>query len=101
MIRVHAIALLLAGVAELGGGSGGGPTFAPAAELGQAGGEPVIPAIDDRGGGDIPAVGRVLPVAQDGAAVIGETLLVHGRRFGRQPTVTVGGMAAAVVSRTE
>ena len=73
----------------------------PAAELGQASGDPVITAIEDRGGGDIPSVGRVLPVAQDGVAVIGETLLVRGRHFGRQPTVAIAGKAATVVSRTE
>jgi hypothetical protein len=100
--RSAALAIVCA--ASLGTHSGcasGGLAVVPAAELGQGGGQPVITAIEDRGGGDIPAVGQVLPVAQDGIAVVGETLLVHGRNFGRQPTVAVAGHAAAVVSRTE
>ena len=40
------------------------------------------------------------PHASDGSAVIGETLWIRGRQFGRQPTVTLGGKVAAVVSRT-
>src|SRR4029079_8720428 len=36
----------------------------------------------------------------DGVAVIGETLWVRGRSFGRQPAVTVGGRPAAVLGRT-
>ena len=36
----------------------------------------------------------------DGVAVIGETLWIRGRSFGRQPAVTVGGRPAAVLGRT-
>ena len=36
----------------------------------------------------------------DGVAVIGETLWIRGRAFGRQPAVTVGGRPAAVLART-
>ena len=36
----------------------------------------------------------------DGVAVIGETLWIRGRSFGRQPAVTVGGRPAAVLART-
>jgi hypothetical protein len=100
-IACAALGSVAAGATAPGCASSGGLAVVPAADLGQASGAPVISAIEDRGGGDIPAVGQVLPVAQDGIAVIGETLLVRGRNFGRQPTVAIAGRAAAVVSRTE
>ncbi len=78
-----------------------GTQVVPASELPEGGGRPAITAIVDRGGGDIPSVGRITPVTQDGYAVVGEALLVEGRNFGRQPTVYVAGRPATVVSRTE
>ena len=69
-------------------------------ELDEGGSTPRILAIEDLGGIDIPAVGQLRPHASDGIAVIGETLCIRGRHFGRQPTVTVGGKVAAAVSRT-
>jgi hypothetical protein len=61
---------------------------------------PVITEIGDLGGGDVPLSGTLKPEASDGIAVIGETLWIHGKSFGRQPAVTVGGRPAAVLART-
>jgi hypothetical protein len=69
-------------------------------DLDEASGSPRITAVEDMGGIDIPAVGQVRPHASDGVAVIGETLCIRGKQFGRQPTVSVGGQVAAAVSRT-
>jgi hypothetical protein len=52
-------------------------------------------------GADIPLNGQLrLNGRSDGYAVIGETLWVRGKSFGRQPTVTIGGRPARVWSRT-
>jgi hypothetical protein len=61
---------------------------------------PVVTEIDDLGGGDVPLQGRLALEPSDGIAVVGETLWIHGRSFGRQPAVTVGGRPAAVLART-
>jgi hypothetical protein len=69
-------------------------------DLDEASGRPRIDEIRDIGGSDIPAVGGVRLAASDGTAVIGETLWIRGGNFGRQPTVSLGGKAVTVVSRT-
>ena len=69
-------------------------------DLDEAGGKPRIVAVRDIGGTDIPALGALRMGAADATAVVGETLWVRGSQFGRQPTVTMGGRVAAVVSRT-
>jgi hypothetical protein len=69
-------------------------------DLDEASGSPRITSVEDLGGIDIPAVGQLRPHASDGVAVIGETLCIRGKQFGRQPTVSVGGQVAAAVSRT-
>ena len=69
-------------------------------DLDEATGTPRIDEIRDIGGTDIPAVGVLRLANSDGAAVIGETLWIRGGNFGRQPTVSLGGKAVAVVSRT-
>ncbi len=89
------LSLLLAACATSGAGTAVEPR-----DLDPAGGPPRIGAVEDLGGIDIPAIGQVRPHASDGVAVIGETLCIRGRHFGRQPTVSVGGQVAAVVSRT-
>jgi IPT/TIG domain len=61
---------------------------------------PEVTGIVDVGGGDVPLAGEVGMEPSDGVAVIGETLWIHGRSFGRQPTVMVGGRPAAVLGRT-
>jgi hypothetical protein len=93
-----ALLLLLAGPAAC---AGAGPrTVVEPRELDQADSAPRILAVEDLGGIDIPAIGQVRPHASDGIAVIGETLCIRGRQFGRLPTVAVGGRVAAAVSRT-
>jgi hypothetical protein len=49
---------------------------------------------------DVPVLGELRPGRSDGVAVVGEVLWIHGRSFGRQPTVLVAGRPAAVLSRT-
>jgi hypothetical protein len=57
--------------------------------------------VTDLAGANIPLNGELrLRGRDDGTAVIGETLWIRGRSFGRQPTVTVGGRPARVWSRT-
>ena len=84
----------------LAGCASSGLKIIPAGELGEAGGTPSISGVIDRGGGDIAGSGTLAPVTGDGIAVIGEVLHVRGRNFGRQPTVTIGGAATAVVARS-
>ena len=69
-------------------------------DLAEASGKPRIDEIRDIGGADIPAVGVLRLASSDGSAVIGETLWIRGNNFGRQPTVSLGGKAVTVVSRT-
>ena len=69
-------------------------------DLDEAAGRPRIDEIRDIGGSDIPAVGVLRLASSDGSAVIGETLWIRGSNFGRQPTVSLGGKAVTVVSRT-
>ncbi len=69
-------------------------------DLPEANGRPQVTAVDDLGGRDVPANGDLRPAPGDGIAVIGEALWIRGKNFGRQPTVTIGGRVAAVLSRT-
>src|SRR4051812_11527963 len=69
-------------------------------DLAETSGSPEVTGIADVGGGDVALTGTLAMQAPDGVAVIGETLWVRGRSFGRQPTVLVGGRPAAVLGRT-
>jgi hypothetical protein len=72
-------------------------------DISESSSAPVVTDVADLGGGDVPLAG-MLPLtdaASDGIAVIGETLWIHGRSFGRQPSVVVGGRPAAVLARTQ
>ncbi len=69
-------------------------------EVAETSSVPDITAVTDVGGGDVPLHGELTMEESDGVAVIGETLWVRGRSFGRQPTVEVGGRPAAVLGRT-
>jgi hypothetical protein len=69
-------------------------------DIREASGTPEITDIADVGGGDVPLTGNLGMQASDGVAVIGETLWIRGRGFGRQPAVLVGGRPAAVLGRT-
>lgn len=72
-------------------------------DLAESSSAPVVTEVADLGGGDVPLTGS-LPLdasaASDGVAVVGETLWIHGRSFGRQPSVIIGGRPAAVLART-
>jgi hypothetical protein len=94
-VRLSAVFALSAGCA-----AAGPRTAVEPRELDEAGSAPGITAVEDLGGIDIPAIGEVRPHGSDGVAVIGEALCIRGRQFGRQPTVSIGGRVAAVVSRT-
>src|SRR6185436_1683558 len=61
---------------------------------------PEVTEVADVGGGDVALTGTLAMQSPDGVAVIGETLWIKGRAFGRQPAVTVGGRPAAVLGRT-
>src|SRR3712207_3700717 len=89
------VPLLFAGCA-----AAGPHTVVEPRELDEAGGTPRITAVEDLGGIDVPSVGQLRARAGDGVAVIGETLCIRGRHFWRQPTVSIGGQAAAALSRT-
>jgi hypothetical protein len=69
-------------------------------DLAESSSAPEVTDIADLGGGDVPLQGLLPLEASDGVAVVGETLWIHGRSFGRQPFVTVGGRPAAVLART-
>ncbi len=69
-------------------------------DIPEAAGTPEITEVVDVGGGDVPLTGTLAMESSDGVAVIGETLWLRGRSFGRQPTVLVGGRPAAVLGRT-
>jgi IPT/TIG domain len=69
-------------------------------DLAESSSAPVVTDIADLGGGDVPLQGVLTVEPSDGVAVVGETLWIHGRSFGRQPAVSVGGRPAAVLART-
>jgi hypothetical protein len=69
-------------------------------DISESASTPEITDITDVGGGDVPLSGTLPMQAADGVAVVGETLWIRGRSFGRQPTVVVGGRPAAVLGRT-
>jgi hypothetical protein len=105
---VHAIqgaAIVVAALAAaLGGALAGCATAHTIVEdpfdVAETSSAPDVTAIVDVGGGDVPLQGELTMEPSDGVAVIGETLWVRGRSFGRQPTVQVGGRPAAVLGRT-
>jgi hypothetical protein len=69
-------------------------------DLAESSGSPEVTEVADVGGGDVALTGNLGMQAPDGVAVIGETLWIRGRSFGRQPAVLVGGRPAAVLGRT-
>ncbi|HMF41267.1 MAG TPA: IPT/TIG domain-containing protein [Polyangia bacterium] len=69
-------------------------------DLAETSSSPEVTEISDVGGGDVALTGNLSMQAPDGVAVIGETLWIRGRSFGRQPAVLVGGRPAAVLGRT-
>jgi hypothetical protein len=69
-------------------------------DLSETSTSPEVTEVVDVGGGDVALSGNLAMQSPDGIAVIGETLWIRGRSFGRQPAVTVGGRPAAVLGRT-
>jgi hypothetical protein len=69
-------------------------------DLTETSSSPEVTEVVDVGGGDVVTSGNLGMQNPDGVAVIGETLWIRGRAFGRQPAVTVGGRPAAVLGRT-
>lgn len=69
-------------------------------DLAETSGSPELTEVVDVGGGDVAMSGNLAMQGPDGVAVIGETLWIRGRSFGRQPAVVVGGRPAAVLGRT-
>jgi hypothetical protein len=69
-------------------------------DIAQASGAPVVTGVTDLGGCDVPLRGQLKLDGSDGVVTVGETLWIHGKGFGRQPTVHVGGRPAAVLGRT-
>ena len=69
-------------------------------DISEARGTPDIVDVSDVGGGDVPLTGMLPMQPSDGVAIIGETLWIRGKSFGRQPTVRVGGRPAIVLGRT-
>ena len=69
-------------------------------DLAETSSSPEVTEVVDVGGGDVVTSGNLGMQNPDGVAVIGETLWIRGRAFGRQPAVTVGGRPAAVLGRT-
>ena len=69
-------------------------------DLAETSSSPEVTEVVDVGGGDVVMSGNLGMQNPDGVAVIGETLWIRGRAFGRQPAVTVGGRPAAVLART-
>jgi hypothetical protein len=69
-------------------------------DLSETSGTPEITDVVDVGGADVPLTGNLAMQPSDGVAVVGETLWIRGRSFGRQPAVLVGGRPATVLGRT-
>jgi len=69
-------------------------------DLAETASSPEVTSVSDVGGGDVALTGNLSMQSPDGIAVIGETLWIRGRSFGRQPAVLVGGRPAAVLGRT-
>jgi len=79
---------------------GGLPEVVDVRDVGTARGGPKIGRVVDLGNPTLPRPGVALQAAHppDGSATIGELLLVEGSGFGKQPTLAVGGRAAAVLA---
>ena len=99
-MRLMLASLGLGAVVAAGCGGAGFPDVVDARELSRSFGGPKISRIRDVGAGRIPVAGA-WKGESDGVAVPGELLLIEGDNFGRQPTVSIGGRATAIVARTD
>lgn len=76
------------------------PEVVDVRDVSSASSRPAIAEVLDLGRVGIPNAGPLSRSAGDGHAVIGELVLVRGSNFGKQPTVTVDGVAAQVLAHT-
>jgi hypothetical protein len=70
-------------------------------DLAEASSGPKVTKVLDLGNAEVPTLGNVSPTGMNGQAVIGELLYVLGKDFGRGPSVSMGGLPAVVLARTE
>ncbi|PKN26269.1 MAG: hypothetical protein CVU65_06235, partial [Deltaproteobacteria bacterium HGW-Deltaproteobacteria-22] len=70
-------------------------------DLSEASSGPTVTKILDLGNAEVPTAGDVTRTGMNSQAVIGELLFVQGKEFGRGPSVSVGGLPAVVLARTE
>jgi hypothetical protein len=95
----------LAALAALAAGCGGGkmwPDVIPVREVSSAGGSPHVDRVRDLGNiEELPESGAMPNVDSDGVFVVGEHVLIEGDRFGKLPTVLIGGRPAGVLARTD
>ena len=101
MIRSGRSTTLLAAVMFVACRGGQLPDVVDVRDVATSHGQPEISSIIDLGAPTLPRQGRLLAPHRDGSAVIGELLLLEGSGFSKQPTVSVGGRAAAVLARVE
>jgi hypothetical protein len=81
----------------------GVPEVVDVRHVSAAGGAPEIERVVDLGTGTVPRRGSLGKAAErhDGRAVIGELVLIQGSSFGKQPSVVIGGRAAAVLAHVK
>ena len=77
------------------------PEVVDVRQLSASHGKPEIASIAALGAVPVPRRGRLAPSHREPSAAIGEVLLLEGSGFGKQPTVSIGGRAAAVLARVE
>ena len=93
ILRGFAVAAAL--VAAVGCATGGSDrAIVEPRTLPESSRRPRIVEVVDLGGGDVPLDGHIERGRSDGTLVVGETILIRGKGFGRQPTVTIAGRAA-------
>ena len=70
-------------------------------DLTESGSSPSISSITDLGNAEVPTAGNISLTGSNQEAIIGELLFIQGKAFGRGPSVSVGGLPAVVLARTE
>ncbi len=75
--------------------------IAKSMDLDEASSRPAITSILDLGNAEVPTEGEVARTGMNKQAMVGELLYVLGKDFGRGPSVSVAGLPAVVLARTE
>lgn len=97
--RTTTPASLLAVVLCACGGPGPNDIATPR-QLDKAGGSPAISAVVDLGDfGRVPQSGALPAPDSDSVFTVGERILIQGKNFGKQPTISVGGRPATILAR--